>query len=268
MTSETLPFPETSGRPDSRGMRFASPAARLLLRRHRLLDFDALAACGEPVYQQHHRRSVLRTILQDDDGTPCPVYVKLQQGRLALCPRLTEIREGFARLSLPEREWVGVGKLAELGMNVPQRLAVLREGRFFFRAAVILREVPPPQSVESMLQSGAWWKLSAELRESLLAQMVGTVRAIHRTGYIWHGASSRHFYPRLQPDGTWKLWLIDCEKVHSSVRPRAVERNFRKLFRSMRETGADFRTLDRLHRLITANPAPRGAAPAARRRAA
>ena len=229
---------------------FASDDARAFCHRNGLFDGDDLYSLGCPVYRQHRGRCVNEATLEEETDLPLRVFIKKQAGRLRLFPRLTDLKTGQVFHSLPQREWGGIERLASMGLNVPKRLALFHEGLFFFRAAIVLREVPPRLSIGQMLRNGTWSRLNHPEQDSLLDAMVSTMETIHQAGFIWRGASSKHFYPELQDDALWKLWLIDCEGVYSRRATRARKQSYLRLFRSMKESGAEFRTLDRLQRRI------------------
>ncbi|MCH7751627.1 MAG: hypothetical protein IH898_05670 [Planctomycetes bacterium] len=59
----------------------------------------------------------------DPDITGFAVFIKKQEGRLRLFPRLTDLKTGQVFLSLPQREWSGIERFAEglslsLGLDV------------------------------------------------------------------------------------------------------------------------------------------------------
>lgn len=225
--------------------------SRKLLVHNQLLDEKSLFSWGTPIYQQHEGRCVSLGMLSDpEDSHPRQAFLKTHLGRLRLWPRLNDLRAGQIFQTLPEREWDGIRRLAELGLNVPQRLLLFRKGGFSFRAAILLEKVPPPRSVEQMLKDGTWQQLTAHQQMNLLDTIVLIMQQIHGSGQIWRGTSSRHFYPELQSDQTWKIWLIDCEGVYPQKSQRGFRKNYLKLFRSMKESGANFRLLDQLRRRI------------------
>jgi hypothetical protein len=229
---------------------FASDDARRICFRNGLFEGDDLYSLGSPVYHQHRGRCVHAATLEEETGQPLWVFIKKQTGRLRLIPRLTDLKTGQVFHSLPRREWDGIERLSSVGLHVPERLALYHEGLFFFRAAIVLREVPPRQSVDAMLRNGTWFRLASSEQDSILDAMVSTMETIHQAGLIWRGVSSKHFFPELQDDAAWKLWLIDCEGVYARRSTRARKQSYLKLFRSMKESGADFRTLDRFQRRI------------------
>ena len=231
---------------------YASDDARNLLHRNQILDGRQVFSLGNPIYNRHKGRSVRNATLEDEQGRHIRIFIKTHQGRIRLCPRMTDLKDKQVFGSSPEREWYGIEKLAGIGIKVPERLALFREGLFVFRSGIVVRDVPPRQSIDQMMQSGSWQNLSHVQQCALLDEVVFTMQTVHRAGLIWRGASSRHFYPVLQDDERWRLWLIDCEGVYSRKSRSAIDRNYLKLFRSMKESGADFNTLERLRRRIEA----------------
>lgn len=230
--------------------RFGSHAWQDLLESNGLCDTDSVFARGNTHNCRHTGRSVTPLTLTSPDGSETQAYLKLNWGRRRIWPRMTDLKTGQMFQSLPEREWNGIDRFAKIGLNVPERLGLFQSGLFQFRDAVIVRAVPPLHSVDQMLQNGSWWELDDERRSSLLSAMITVMRTIHAAGIGWRGSSSRHFYPQWQPTDGWKLWLIDCEGVHRKWSNRIVERDCRKLWRAMRESGADSDTLTELQSLI------------------
>jgi hypothetical protein len=159
-----------------------------------------------------------------------------------LFPRLTDIRTGQAFQNLPEREWKGIEALEALGCLVPERLALLRRGGIWFRDAVIIKRVRPEFSIDDMIRSGAWDRLSGYDQLAILEAVVCIMQQMHEAGLGWRGTCTRHFFPE-QTAGAWQLWLIDCEGVHHHATERAVARDYRKLHRAFEISGADSRTL-------------------------
>src|SRR5262249_27739782 len=162
----------------------------------------------------HRGRGVWSTWLRDAGGSQGRVFIKMQWGRRRLLPRLTDLKTGQAFQCLPQREWHGLVQFERLGLHVPQRLACFGEGSIHFRAAVVIRAVPPEHSIDDLLRRGLWHQLPAESRAAILDAVVKTVRSIHDSGLEWRSISSKHFFPQQTDDSAWKLWLIDCEGVH------------------------------------------------------
>lgn len=152
--------------------------------------------------------------------------------------------------SHPAREWDGLQRLESLGLAVPERLAFFEQGFWSFRSAVIVRAVPPPKSIYDMLLDGSWHALSNGDRTTIVDEIVAALRQIHAGGLGWRGTSTGHFYPERAGSGGWKLWLIDCEGVHTGATRQSTQRDFRKIGRCLARAGADVLTLEHLQRRV------------------
>jgi len=229
---------------------FASDSARLLLSENNLADIDAIFSKRAQAAERHQGRCVQEAILADARGTPARVFIKMQWGRRRLWPRMTDLKTGQVFQSLPVREWHGIQRFQSLGFKVPERLAVFRDGLFSMRAAVIVREVPPPFSIDEMLRNGDWNQLTDFDQTLIIKEIFATLGTIYASGIGWRGISSRHFFPQRDEKGRWKVWLIDCEGVHPRGSAKAMGHGFRKLMRSMKESGASAKTLEQLGQQI------------------
>jgi hypothetical protein len=229
---------------------FGSEAARTLLEANQLADLDSAFAVGSSAMERHVGRGVVEATLTDADDETAQVFIKLNWGRRRLWPRMTDIKTGQVLQSLPEREWRGLQAFESIGLSVPERLALFQQGTLNIRAAVIVRAVPPVGSLDEWMQDGRWQQLSLEERTELLEGVVAIARRIHSSGFGWRGIGSRHFFPEKLENGRWKFWLIDCEGVHRGATTTVVERDYRKLLRAVRESGAEEESLRRLQRLI------------------
>jgi hypothetical protein len=170
---------------------------------------------------------------------------------------MTDVKTGQVWESLPLREWHGIERLSQLGLLVPERLGLFREGWVQPRSALILAAVPAPHSVDDLLRSGRWHKFAPADREAILDEIVAIARRIHAAGLAWRGICSRHFFPVRRPDGEWQHWLIDLEGVHRRRGAQATARDFQKLIRAMRGSGADDQTLRSLvAKIEAAHPQP------------
>ncbi len=231
---------------------FADDACRQLLEANGLDNLDALFAQAQRLQLRHAGRGVVCRTLTAGVVEPTTVFIKLNWGRRRLWPRLTDLRNGQHQKTLPEREWDGLTQCARLGLHVPERIALFRDGLLNLRAAVVVCKVPPEKSLDDMLADGSWLQLPPDERSAILAAVVETTATIHRAGFGWRGTGKRHFFPERLPDGTYRTWIIDCEGIHRGANPRIVARDYDKLLRSMQESGTDARTLDALQSLIDA----------------
>lgn len=229
---------------------YASEAVEQLLARNGLHDLDAVFARGAAARCRHHGRAVYSEQLIDQQEGEIRVFIKLNWGRRRVWPRMSDLKAGQVLQSLPVREWNGLRRLRELGLYAAEPLAVIDDGLLSVRAAVIVRAVPPQQSIFDMLVDGRWSSLAETDKERLLQGMVDVLLQVHSARLAWRGTCCRHFFPEQVDGGEWKLWLIDCEGVHGNVTRRHFERDYGKLVRSMQLSGADRNTIDRLRAAI------------------
>ena len=134
---------------------------------------------------------------------------------------------------------------------VPERLALLQRGWFWFQEAVIVRRVPPRFSLDEMLRNGDWRRLPQDEQQALAESIIDVMHRIHRAGLGWRGTCTRHFFPERTPAGRWQLWLIDCEGVHRQATLRSMLRDYRKLYRSLgnlRRESADVGAISKVDR--------------------
>lgn len=214
---------------------YASREIRETLLRNGIGTLEDLFQKGGGAEARHTGRSVYARPLDDGADSASRAFIKLCSGQRRW-PRMSDLKTGQAFQSLPMREWNGLGVFSELGLHVPERLAVFNEGRWNYRGAVVVREAPVSASVSDMQLNGDWDGLPRLDRLAILDAVVAATRRIHAGGFGWRGASSRHYLPERLDDGTWRVWLIDCEGVHRGRGKKVVARDFRKLVRSMRES--------------------------------
>ncbi len=222
---------------------FDSPTAESILRRHNLHCLDSIFRAGRDATPHHVGRAIWKTELQDETGRSFTVYVKLSWGRRRWWPRLTDIFAGQVFKSLAVREWQGLERLSQIGLRVPQRMALFDEGLLWRRSAIIVREVPPPASLSQMVCTGVWAQLPVTDRHAIFETIARMIERIHADGFAWRGISSRHIYPQRLATGRWELWLIDCEGIHRTRSKATKERDLRKLERALRHDRADATTL-------------------------
>jgi hypothetical protein len=248
---------------------FDSPTAEGILRRHGLHDLDRIfrAAAGAEV--RHVGRAVWKTELQDDTGGSFSAYVKMSWGRRRWWPRMTDVVSGQVFKSFAVREWDGLEQLSQLGLRIPQRIALFDEGLLWRRSAIVIRAVPPPYSISEMICRGIWSELPRTDRQAIFDAVARVLDRIHEAGLAWRCISSRHIFPHRLAAGRWELWLIDCEGVHRAHSRSVKERDIRKLERALRHDQADSATIslvreagDRMHSQFptTASPARQRAA--------
>jgi hypothetical protein len=249
---------------------FDSPTAESILSRHGLANLDGIFRAGQGARPHHVGRAVWKTELRDDTGRPFTAFVKMSWGRRRWWPRLTDILTGQVFESLALREWQGLDQLSQIGLRVPQRMALFDEGVFWRRSAIILRAVPPPASVSEMIVTGMWAQLPRDDRQAIFHAVARVLDRIHDAGLAWRGISSRHIFPQRIAAGRWELWLIDCEGVHKARARSVKDRDWRKLERALRHDRADAATLALVRECARALPSitKKVMAPAQRRAAA
>lgn len=196
--------------------------------------------------QRHEGRCVWRVKLNRAHKSPIVAYVKKQDGARRYWPRSTDIKSGQVLQTYPIREWNGLLRLQAAGILAAQPMALFHRGWLRVSSAIITQAVPPVHSIDELLLQNKSTQYSDEEWLGLLDKVMNTTIKIYESGLAWKGASTRHFYPELQADGSWKVWLIDCEGVHYTVSPKVVLREHDKLIRSFAESKANNETLDYL----------------------
>lgn len=211
------------------------PAERTLLADGGFDDLDRLFERFLPPVTRHEGRHVAEATLANGDR----VFIKLQSKRPRLIPTMRELRDGRFLRSQPENEWRGLSLLRAAGLHAAQPVALFRSGWRNFRAAIIIRAVPPPHSIHDLLQDGSWQAMDEASRHALASAIAAVPGAIHRARLAWAGIASKHLFPERLPDGSWRIWLIDCEGVHRDPSGRSRTRDHRKLHTSLTRSGAD-----------------------------
>ncbi|MGE3314492.1 MAG: lipopolysaccharide kinase InaA family protein [Planctomycetaceae bacterium] len=239
---------------------FSSDGIQPLLERNGFGTLDAIFAQGLAVERYRGDRVVFPVTLTDTDETTIQAFIKLNWGLRRLVPRTKDIRGGQMFQSLPAREWNGLERLRSLGLNVPRPLALFEDGAFQFRAAVVVSAVPVEMALSERLLRNEWQQLPHDRQIEQLHMIVSTIERIHARGLRWRGASTRHLFIDETPEGRPELWLIDCEGIQRGGSRHDIRRDFQKLLRSFRETGADDRTLEWLRQVCDLKRRPRFAA--------
>jgi Lipopolysaccharide kinase (Kdo/WaaP) family len=164
---------------------FESPTTEATLRQNGLGTLDAIFERRAAAHVRHVGRAVWKTDLVGEDDQSFTAFVKLSWGRRRWWPRLSDIRTGQVLQSLAVREWEGLKNFERLGLQVPERLALLEEGVLWKRSALILKAVPPPASVSDLILDGGWLQLPVEDRQLILAEIARTLCRIHGAGWAW-----------------------------------------------------------------------------------
>ncbi len=149
-----------------------------------------------------------------------------QRRRERWLPRPTDIRHRINLQCSPVHEWRGLKILESAGFDVSEPLAVFWSGWGLARGAVVTRAVPPRLSMADLLHSGELEAMSAARRSALIDAAVNVVVRLQRSRISWRSMKAKHFYPEEIPDGSWRIWLIDCEGVYRWASRRDCEREW------------------------------------------
>ncbi len=228
---------------------YESESARLLLQHNALDRLDRLFATQDQCIHQHKGRAVCQVNLYQPGGESLPAFIKLNWGRRRIVPRFSDIKTGQAYQCLPTREWDGIELFKAQGLLVPERLALIKQGRVWFQEAVVMKRVRPQFSLDEMINNQQWHQLSQDDQAGLLEGVVEVMQRIHQAGLGWRGTCTRHFFPEKTSQGRWQFWLIDCEGVHRHLTRKAIVRDYRKLNRALAISGAEESTLQFFQRL-------------------
>jgi hypothetical protein len=212
--------------------RFASDEIANLFAANGLRDLDDAFRVGESLGEQHRRRAtrhqnkhVVKLDLAGANGNTS-VYIKRQWRRARWLPRPTDIRHRINLQCSPVHEWRGLRMLENAGFNVSQPLAVFWSGWGLARGAVVTRAVPPELSMADLLLSGRLLEMPADRLNALIDAAVNVVARLHHARISWRSMKAKHFYPEELNDGTWRIWLIDCEGVYRWASRRDREREW------------------------------------------
>lgn len=213
--------------------RFANDEIEKLLAANGLQTLDDAFRVGDFLSGQHYRRAtrhknkhVVKFDLQGPTG-PTTVYIKRQWRRERWLPRPTDIRHRINLFCSPVHEWRGLRLLEGIGVNVSQPLAVFWSGWGFARGAVVTRGLPPELSMADLLLGGKLLAMPTERLNSMIDEAVRIVVQLHQHGISWRSMKAKHFYPEELPDGSWRIWLIDCEGVYRWASRRDCQREWK-----------------------------------------
>jgi hypothetical protein len=224
---------------------FASDAVQSLLVTSGVRDLDSAFRLGGPVDAQHQARAsrhqfkcVVQLELPGRSG-PTRIYIKRQWRRVRWLPRLTDLRHRIGIQCASLHEWRGLQILKDAGFDVAEPLALFWRGWGFSCGAIVTRAVPPQNSLADMLLNGAFQQLSGERRDALIEAAVGIIARLHRARLSWRSMKAKHFYPEELPDGTWRIWLIDCEGVYRHASQRDCRREWRTFLKFITAVAPD-----------------------------
>jgi hypothetical protein len=216
---------------------FESDEIARRLRANGLTTLEDAFRAGEALGELHHWRATRhrnKHVVKLELATPAgaiSVYIKRQWRRERWIPRPTDIRHRIGLQCTPIHEWRGLRILQNAGFNVSEPLAVFWKGWGLSRGAVVTRAVPPAWSMADMLLRGELQAMDAKRRNSLIDAAANVVARLHRARISWRSMKAKHFYPEELSDGTWRIWLIDCEGVYRWASRRDREREWRTYLR-------------------------------------
>lgn len=217
---------------------FASAEIAALLRANGLDSLDDAFRLGEAVDAAHQQRAsrhlnkrVVRLELRGARGVVTPVYIKRQWRRERWLPRVTDLRHRINLFCSPIHEWQGLRILQEAGFQVSEPLAVFCRGWGLVRGAVVTRAVPPESSMADLLLSGSLLEMTIPRRDALIEAAAGVAARLHRARLSWRSMKAKHFYPEELADGSWRIWLIDCEGVYRWASRRDCRREWHTFLR-------------------------------------
>jgi hypothetical protein len=212
---------------------YGSQQAFDLLNAHSLTDLESVFQHGETIHKRYGAKSVSFATLDNNEKTS-RIYIKKQWKPARLIPRMHTIRAGRVLWSYPYREWRGILRFLDIGLDPAEPLAFFRHRWNPFRAAVITRAVPPEMNLNEMITNGKLEKLDSGALTSLGEAVVSVIERIHNAGLSWRSMDIKHFYPAQQDDGSWRIWLIDCEGVQSFVKQRYIKRERQSVVNRLR----------------------------------
>jgi hypothetical protein len=225
---------------------FASDEAHALLRSFGLTDLEAAFTQGEQLGSQHRLRAtrhehkqVVTLPVQTPQGAE-RLYIKRQWRITRWVPRWTDLRRGVGLLSSPVCEWQGIHLMRSAGLAAPEPLALFWQGRGWSRAAVVIKAVPPDESLADLIEHGAIARLSSQELTCLIDDIVAVFTRLDEAKLAWRSMKAKHFYPERLASGDWRIWLIDCEGAHRSTLPRDRQRGRTSFLNSLHALKSEF----------------------------
>lgn len=223
---------------------YESYAARRLLAQNGISDLDRMSELARGVTRRRKNRVVFQVRLDHvAHGDPTDIYIKMYWGPRRFLPRVPELRSRQFWEPQPLREWNGIKRIADCGLNVPRRLAVFYRGLFSISAAVIVQGLPDSRSLWSIIQPESWAQVDRHDRKILREQVIRCLKIIHSHHLGWRGAAAKHFYLESGESFLGKLWLIDLEGVYRRPRVADHRRDIARLLKSISTSGADEETV-------------------------
>jgi len=211
---------------------FASGEIEALLAANGLQTLDDAFRVGQPLGHQHFHRATRhknRRVVKfelEEPGGPTTVYIKRQWRRERSLPRPTDFLHRINLFCSPIHEWRGLQILEDIGMNVSQPLGVFWRGWGLAQGAIVTRSLPVELSMADLLLAGKLLEMPTERLNSLIEAAVDVVVRLQWHGISWRSMKAKHFYPEAMRDGSWRIWLIDCEGVSRWATRRDYKRQW------------------------------------------
>ncbi|NQU25615.1 MAG: hypothetical protein HQ567_30380 [Candidatus Nealsonbacteria bacterium] len=216
---------------------FGSTAARDLLAAEGLTDLQAVLAFeGKPLPCRHPFKSICTAEL---GGGRQRVFIKKQWRRSRVVPRWPDLIHGTAFHTWPVCEWRGLQQFRRIGLDTAEPLAVFYNAWTSCRSAVVTAAVPVEKSLHELIDDGTVGRMDSAARTMLVDAICVVIERIHDARLAWRSMKTKHFFPRRQDDGSWRIWLIDCEGVHGRVTNHYVGRNRQEFLGTLHIAGAD-----------------------------
>ena len=215
---------------------YSSETAKQLLNGNGITCLNTALDAGEVLHRRYNAKNVATITVRDGEEN-VRIYIKRQWRHARIVPRMHTILAGKALASYPLREWRGLHALSALGLDTAEPLALFRHPLHPFRAAVVTRAVPGKQPLNQLLANDFLSDIGHKAMIALARELVRIIDRIHHAGIGWRSMDIKHFYPVQQEDGSWRIWLIDCEGVFQPAKERHIERERRSVLRAIHKAG-------------------------------
>jgi len=215
---------------------FGSQKALEILRANEITSLQAAFDCGDVIHKRYDAKSVSYVEL-DHQNEKIGIYIKKQWRQSRLIPRMHSFLCGKAFTSYPLQEWRGLNSLRAIGLYAAEPLALFRHRWHPYKAAVVTLAVPAETNLTQMIRNGGLEHLEDSARSSLIHTLVSIIQGIHNAGFGWRSLDIKHFFPVQQSDGSWQIWLIDCEGIFSPVKKHHIERERRSFLKTIDQAG-------------------------------
>lgn len=192
---------------------------------------------------RHHNRDVRRLTVKHGPAE-IELYIKRQWRPTRYIPRPTDIRTGLWR-STPVSEWRGLHLLRRIGVNTAEPWGLFQGAFPDTRSAIVIRALPVSSSLDFLLRENADLFRDSRTLEMLSTSISMLITQMFSAGLTWRSATAKHIYPG-KSNGSWMIWVLDCEGVHSNILLRDKQRCIRTLVNSVKEIDKEGRFTEKL----------------------